>query len=74
MSPKNGQYILGANRGPLLTPGDGDQSLKKSESAGGLSLTKTPTRKERARRHWKRFWLVYCIGNVIFLAIFLPIL
>ncbi|KAJ5657896.1 uncharacterized protein N7484_001545 [Penicillium longicatenatum] len=29
--------------------------------------------KREIRRHWKRFWLLYCIGNVIFLAIFLPI-
>lgn len=69
------KYVLGANnRGPLLTPGDGGSGLEKLDSAGGRSLTRTPTRTEKFRRHWKRFWLFYCIGNVIFLAIFLPIL
>lgn len=73
--PSSEKYVLGANnRGPLLTPGDGDQGLEKLDSAGGRSLTRTPTRTEKIRRHWKRFWLFYCIGNVIFLAIFLPIL
>ncbi|KAJ5109721.1 hypothetical protein N7532_002366 [Penicillium argentinense] len=72
MSPTAGKYILGANRGPLLTD-ESPQGLEKVESAGGLSLHKTPTRTEKLRRHWKRFWLFYCIGNVIFLAIFLPV-
>lgn len=75
MAPKDtAKYILGSNRGPLLTPGDPDQGLEKVESAGGASLTRTPTRTQKIRRHWKRFWFVYCVGNVIFLAIFLPIL
>ncbi|KAJ5718642.1 hypothetical protein N7488_004288 [Penicillium malachiteum] len=73
MSSKGLKYILGTNRGPLLTPGDASES-QGLEKAGGLSLVKTPTRTQRVRRHWKRFWCVYCLGNVIFLAIFLPIL
>lgn len=68
--------MLGANRGPLLTnePSNNSAELEKVESAGGLSLSRPLTRKEKARRHWKRFWFVYLIGNTIFLAIFLPIL
>ncbi|KAJ5376276.1 hypothetical protein N7509_013162 [Penicillium cosmopolitanum] len=74
MSPTEGKHILGANRGPLLTPGDdSSQGLEKVESSGGLSLHRTPTRTEKLRRHWKRFWLIYCVGNVIFLAILLPV-
>ncbi|KAJ5712350.1 hypothetical protein N7493_008818 [Penicillium malachiteum] len=73
MSSKGLKYILGTNRGPLLTPGDASEN-QGLEKAGGLSLVKTPTRTQRVRRHWKRFWCVYCLGNVIFLAIFLPIL
>ncbi|KAJ5638863.1 hypothetical protein N7528_001253 [Penicillium herquei] len=73
MSLKGLKYILGTNRGPLLTPGDASEN-QGLEKAGGLSLVKTPTRTQRVRRHWKRFWCVYCLGNVIFLAIFLPIL
>ncbi|KAJ5920988.1 hypothetical protein N7466_009314 [Penicillium verhagenii] len=72
--PISEKYVLGANnRGPFLTPGDGGQGLEKLDSAGGLSLARTPTRSEKLRRHWKRFWLIYCTANVIFLAIFLPI-
>lgn len=66
--------MLGTNRGPFLTPEVGEESMEKVDSAGGRSLTKTPTRTEKFRRHWRRFWLFYCIANVIFLAIFLPIL
>ncbi|KAJ5145355.1 hypothetical protein N7448_002747 [Penicillium atrosanguineum] len=78
MPGKEGKFVLGSNRGPLLTSNAENQfsasELEKIESAGGLSLHKVPTRKEKLQRHWKRFWLFYCIGNVIFLAIFLPIL
>jgi hypothetical protein len=78
MSGKEGKFVLGSNRGPLLTSDAEHQvsgsELEKIQSTGGLSLTKVPTRKEKLQRHWKRFWLFYCIGNVIFLAIFLPIL
>ncbi|KAJ5202100.1 uncharacterized protein N7498_006763 [Penicillium cinerascens] len=77
MPGKEGKYILGANRGPLLTSDAENQmsesELEKVQSAGGMSLTRVPTRKQKLQRHWKRFWLFYCIGNVIFLAIFLPV-
>lgn len=64
--------VLGANRGPLLTSEPATSvDLEKTESAGGMSLVnKGPW----LRRHWKRFWFVYSVGNVILLAILLPIL
>lgn len=74
MAKTKKDYVIGAHRGPLFSRAEGDQGLTRSESAGGLSLTKTPTRGEKWRRHWRRFWLVYLVGNVIFLAILLPIL
>lgn len=75
MTKKERDLVLGANRGPLLTsePSTG-VDLEKTESAGGMSLTSQPTGKEKFRRHWKRFWFVYSVGNIIFLAIILPIL
>lgn len=75
MTKKERDLVLGANRGPLLTnePSTG-VDLEKTESAGGMSLTSKPKGKEWLRRHWKRFWFVYFIGNIIFLAIILPIL
>jgi hypothetical protein len=67
-------FVIGAHRGPLFSRQEEDDGLAKTESASGLSLTKTQTRGEKWRRHWRRFWLVYLVGNVIFLAILLPIL
>jgi hypothetical protein len=41
-------------------------------------LEKTPSRVKKARdscqRHWRRFWCIYAIASIIFLAIFLPVL
>ncbi|KAJ5880598.1 uncharacterized protein N7473_011651 [Penicillium subrubescens] len=71
--PKTKDFVIGAHRGPLFSRQEEDEGLAKTESASGISLTKTPTRGEKWRRHWRRFWLVYLVGNVIFLAILLPI-
>lgn len=75
LSADDAKYSLGVHRGPLPPAGlDDTAKLEQVESAGGLSLATTRTRKERFSRHWKRFWCCYLIGNVIFLAIFLPVL
>ncbi|KAJ5965789.1 hypothetical protein N7481_012503 [Penicillium waksmanii] len=74
LSADDAKYSLGVHRGPLPPAGlDDTAKLEQVESAGGLSLATTRTRKERLSRHWKRFWCCYLIGNVIFLAIFLPV-
>jgi len=73
LSSDDAKYSLGVHRGPLATAVD-DPKLEKVETSGGLSLATTQTRKEKFARHWKRFWCCYLIGNVIFLAIFLPVL
>ncbi|KAJ5288763.1 hypothetical protein N7478_001793 [Penicillium angulare] len=74
LSADDAKYSLGVHRGPLVPTGVGDASkLEKVETAGGLSLATTQSRKEKFSRHWKRFWCCYLIGNVIFLAIFLPV-
>jgi hypothetical protein len=50
-------------------------ALEQAESARGLSLQlQERTRKEKLARHWKRFWCIYLFTNIIFLAIFLPVL
>ena len=76
LSSDNAKYSLGVHRGPLAPASlDGSSKLEHVESAGGLSLATTNrTRKAAFARHWKRFWCCYLIGNVIFLAIFLPVL
>ncbi|KAJ5377164.1 uncharacterized protein N7496_004573 [Penicillium cataractarum] len=74
LSSDNAKYSLGVHRGPLPTGNDEITKLEQVESVGGVSLATTHrTRKQRMARHWKRFWCCYLVGNVIFLAIFLPI-
>ncbi|KAJ5917866.1 hypothetical protein N7454_010241 [Penicillium verhagenii] len=75
LSSDDAKYSLGVHRGPLATIvglEDGTK-LEKVDTAGGLSLATNQTRKAKFARHWKRFWCCYLIGNVIFLAIFLPV-
>ncbi|OGE49874.1 hypothetical protein PENARI_c019G06370 [Penicillium arizonense] len=68
MAKEEDKYIIGGNRG-LLHPGPDDLAkLEQIESS-----TRSATRKDKFRRHCRRFWLCYFIGNVIFLAIFLPV-
>ena len=76
LSSDDAKYSLGIHRGPLVPAGpDEGAKLEQVESAGGLSLATTNrTRKEKFSRHWKRFWCLYLIANIIFLAIFLPVL
>lgn len=75
---KAAKYTLGLHRGPLAPPnatGDDLEALEQVETAKTITLEKiqrTPTQK--LARHWKRFWCCYLFWNVIFLAIFLPIL
>ncbi|KAJ5160595.1 uncharacterized protein N7482_007599 [Penicillium canariense] len=73
MSKAEGNFVLGSNRGAWFSKSEDDEGLFKTESASGVSLAKMLTRTEKLRRHWRRFWLVYLVGNVVFLAIFLPI-
>jgi hypothetical protein len=73
LSLKGAKYALGIHRGPL-PPANGDGG--EVEHVGtGLSLEKKQTtKKEAIRRHWARFWCCYIFFNIIFLAIFLPVL
>ncbi|OQE35234.1 hypothetical protein PENCOP_c014G02234 [Penicillium coprophilum] len=63
-----GKYVIGANRG-ILSP-DRDESGKLEKVGSSVSST---SRKNQFRRHCRRFWCIYLIANVIFLAIFLPV-
>lgn len=69
MALDTGKYIIGSNRG-LLNP-ESDESGKLEKVGSSLSLT---SKKDKFRRHCRRFWCIYLIANVIFLAIFLPVL
>ncbi|KAJ5927654.1 hypothetical protein N7516_009427 [Penicillium verrucosum] len=62
-----GKYTIGANRGLLKPESDESERLEKVESVTSTS------KKNRFRRHCRRFWCIYLIANVIFLAIFLPV-
>lgn len=74
LSSDGAKYSLGVHRGPLAPAGVDDPKLEQVQSAGGISLATNRSKKEKFARHWKRFWCCYLIGNVIFLAIFLPVL
>lgn len=74
LKSKAAKYALGMHRGILPSKGveDGEEN---AELAKGLSLEPTPTtRSMKMKKHLGRFWCCYLIGNIIFLAIFLPIL
>ncbi|KAJ5342907.1 hypothetical protein N7541_012031 [Penicillium brevicompactum] len=62
------KYIIGGNRG-FLNPGP-DELAKLEKVESSMSSN---TKKEKFRRHCRRFWCIYLIANVIFLAIFLPV-
>lgn len=75
LSSDEAKFSLGGYRGPLATGHYETSELEHVESVGGVSLAITPqTRKQKMVRHWKRFWCCYLVGNIIFLAVFLPIL
>ncbi|KAJ5606734.1 hypothetical protein N7537_003353 [Penicillium hordei] len=62
-----GNYIIGGTRGALKPEPGETERLEKIRS-----VNSTP-KKNRFRRHCRRFWCIYLIANVIFLAIFLPV-
>ncbi|CAG8243128.1 unnamed protein product [Penicillium salamii] len=68
MTKSSQRYIIGGNRG-LLNPGPDD--LAKLEKV--QSSMSSNSRKDKFRRHCRRFWCIYFIANIIFLAIFLPV-
>ncbi|KAJ5557969.1 hypothetical protein N7535_009462 [Penicillium sp. DV-2018c] len=66
------KYIIGGNRG-FLNPNPTPDELAELEKIGSSVSVSTNPKKDKFRRHCRRFWFVYLIGNVIFLAILLPI-
>jgi hypothetical protein len=56
----------------ILTIPDRSVSIEHVER---LSIPPTPlTKKQKLKKHWKRFWFCYLVGGFVFLAIFLPLL
>ncbi|KAL4895635.1 hypothetical protein BDV59DRAFT_211275 [Aspergillus ambiguus] len=70
LDSKEAKYALGANRGPLTEESDDESQDASSKAGDGLVAS---GKRQRIRRHWKRFWFCYTIGGIVFLAIFLPI-
>lgn len=71
------KFALGIHRGPMPSkeqPVDGGE-LEHADTMDTITMEnikRTPT--QNLRRHWARFWCCYVFWNIIFLAIFLPIL
>lgn len=79
LQSNDAKHALGANRGPMpahdVDDADAESAYDHLEDGKGLSLEKTQTTaSQKVVKHWKRFWCCYLVGNIIFLAIFLPIL
>ncbi|KAJ5116795.1 hypothetical protein N7456_001143 [Penicillium angulare] len=80
LQEKSAKYALGTYRGPFsLSPkgGNGNHDPATVDYVESID-TKSLKDDRRAkcfgfRRHWRRFWCCYLLGNIIFLAIFLPI-
>ncbi|CAG8185366.1 unnamed protein product [Penicillium olsonii] len=62
------KYIIGGNRG-FLNPGP-DELAKLDKVQSSMSSN---SKKDKFRRHCRRFWCIYLIANVVLLAIFLPV-
>lgn len=77
LGAKDGKNAIGAHRGLVALPkdvGEDDPNYGGIKEAKGVNLEPGPmTKKEKMKRHWKRFWCCYCLGNLIFLAILLPL-
>ncbi|CAG8251637.1 unnamed protein product [Penicillium salamii] len=68
MTKSSQRYIIGGNRGHLNPGPDDLAKLEKLQSSMSSN-----SRKDKFRRHCRRFWCIYSIANIIFLAIFLPV-
>lgn len=81
LQSKAAKYALGIHRGPLpehdVSDPEAAAAFEHLEKSKTISLERTNTKStitQTVSKHWKRFWCCYLVGNVIFLAIFLPIL
>lgn len=78
LQSKEAKYALGTHRGFLpredVDPESGSHILGE-EPKKTISLEKRPTTVwQKIKRHWRRFWCLYMVFNVILLVIILPIL
>lgn len=62
------------NSEPRMTKANGKKGVELEHLESVHDKKAKMTRKEKLRRHWKRYWICYLIGGIIFSAIFLPLL
>lgn len=78
LKEKAGRNALGVHRGPMpqhdMTDEEAESAFAHLEEAKGLTLERQQTISQKVSKHWKRFWCCYLVGNILFLAVFLPIL
>lgn len=75
------KHVLGANRG-VMDPSDEKEAtaIKRkaldtsSEHIEDVGTSEKVGKRQKAKRHLRRFWCCYLMAGIIFLAIFLPIL
>ncbi|KAJ6000851.1 hypothetical protein N7481_001260 [Penicillium waksmanii] len=78
-------FVIGDNRNLSSSSKhlEDERSISKADKDGvdyiemAESLNNSPSRIRKARNsfqsHWRRFWCIYAIASIIFLAIFLPV-
>lgn len=73
------KYVVGVNRGDMKPPAEKD--AKAANKFLGASSEHIETvepekidKRQKVKRHFRRFWCCYLMAAIIFLAIFLPIL
>jgi hypothetical protein len=82
---RGSKHVIGANRGDFLGMDYANreksnktdvQQVENVASEDGKLVAITPKKSLFARwwAHYKRWWICYTIGGIIFLAIFLPVL
>lgn len=71
----DGDKAKGEKPGAALSQGDQVSGSDVVEHVEAMDTEGQPLKKkERLKRHFKRYWFWYLLGNIIFLAIFLPLL
>ncbi|KAL1954132.1 hypothetical protein VTO42DRAFT_1712 [Malbranchea cinnamomea] len=71
--PADSKYAIGAHRTWSEPAVKGESSGASSQHVEQAQLAPRPGLFRRLWRHFKRYWCLYGIGGVIFLAIFLPV-
>ena len=72
---ESNEKLVGGGDG--TNEGGSEAGATNTDVEGGTeeaAATEELTRGQKIKRHFRKWWWAYLIGNIIFLAIFLPVL